>query len=711
MSIFRSKQLNKNDKKKMDKQLTDYCKSIGIQKKDICDSVIKNCIQNVNDPDLFDQEKFKFDNETEIENEKKCSLAWGRNFEEQKRNIIESYNLKYLVEPPPPSDINRNNLFNKDFSSEKWINKLVPNNLKKEILNVFVPNIRGDDNDRRIRNNRINNFNDTDKLFIFSQDLIQDITNCNEMSDIGKYNISIDNHELHTLINIFKSDKNNENYKNLVENIKKFIHEEYINISKLTIDDIFMLQYISISNLTSDDIYQSKRYLIFNIIEKFIQIYISVNNIELLNNIEEWCLYVHKNKSFNNLSVFDCINNNISKITEDDIYLAFDIIKNSTLYAKLSKYISPYSLLINSELLKKNANYIDYYCKDLNNKKIYIKLLCKIFKLTNDDFIYNVFFYIVKKSIFEDNNKDYSNFLYYIFINYSNIYYLYQKNRKLKNVHLDLHKNIKESIELIAKHANYGTYDDAINLDNKTMQKPLKFITTEMFERLINNIRQINSKTEYQIDIRPIENAIKKIIKDALLVDGTSLPSEMDIYKKLNTVQIQLPIEKSAIYDIGFILKNLPLFKNDLQKQKVQDYSWIYKIEKVYSYYSDNLEKNNLRDVNEYFAKSMKLVNGQPIMTTTYDELLYLFEFFNEYNRRKTGKPIIKNIGITDKQFITNLRSELIRIKTRKKLANIHSENEFAELNKWFYDYLIKIIRNENFKNFSEKIKNVVQSS
>ena len=185
MSIF-TKFFDKSNKEEMDKQLTDYCKSIGIQKKNICDSVIKNCIQNVNDPDLFDENKFKFENDTEIENDKKCTLAWGRNMNEQVYNIIQSYNLKYLVKKR--DTIFEDNLYSKEFTPEKWINKLVPNNLKSNILHRLAPYSIFEN--KRIRSNRINNFNEN-KSFIFSKTLIEDIVKCNDNSKIGQFYLTI----------------------------------------------------------------------------------------------------------------------------------------------------------------------------------------------------------------------------------------------------------------------------------------------------------------------------------------------------------------------------------------------------------------------------------------------------------------------------------------------------------------------------------------
>ncbi|MDA9673929.1 hypothetical protein N9T73_00330 [bacterium] len=698
MSIFNSGNLNINDNEKMDKQLTDYCKSIGIQQKNICDSVIKNCIQNVNDTKLFDEEKFKFDNETEIENEKKCTLAWGRNMNEQVYNIIHSYNLKYLVKKR--DTIIEDNLYSKEFTPEKWINKLVPNNLKPSILDKLIPNNK--DDNTRIRSNRINNFNEN-KSFIFSKTLIKDILECNDNSKIGEFYLTIDHKNRELLINLFKKDKNNENYENLKTNINKFMNEIDINIKNLTYDDVVMLMYFYMNEkLPYTDVdkhlYTSKKKLICFIIKRFIQIYSGVENIQILDSVEEWCLYVHKNKSLNYLSVFDYVNKNIGHITHSYIYLVFDIVDlKNKLLTNLLMYHDLINTKLNKDLYDNCTESINNYCDTISKTNFYIKLLCKIFKLTNEDFIYNVFFYIVKKSIFEKKNKDYNNFLYYLFIN-------------IQSIKDD--SPITESIQLIAEHANYGTYDDAIDLNKNTIKKyyeqikPLKLITKEMVERLINNIRQINNKTEYQLVTRPIESAINIIIKKTLLVSTTDLASEMDIYKKLNTVQVQLPIEKAAIYDIRFILKNLPLFKKDLQQEKYKDYSWIYPIERVYSYYCDNVEKNNLRDVNEYFAKSIKLINGKPIMTTTYDDLLYLFNFFNEYNRRKRGEPIQNHI--TDTQFITNLKSELDKIKTRKKLGNIYNSQQ---INYWFYTFLQKMIRNENFIAFSTQILDVVIQS
>ena len=751
MSIF-TKFFDKSNKEEMDKQLTDYCKSIGIQKKNICDSVIKNCIQNVNDPDLFDENKFKFENDTEIENDKKCTLAWGRNMNEQVYNIIQSYNLKYLVKKR--DTIFEDNLYSKEFTPEKWINKLVPNNLKSNILHRLAPYSIFEN--KRIRSNRINNFNEN-KSFIFSKTLIEDIVKCNDNSKIGQFYLTIDHKNRELLINLFKKDKNNENYENLKTNINIFMNEIDINIKNLTYDDVVMLMYIYMNEkLPYTDVdkhlYTSKKKLICFIIKRFIEIYSSVENKQILDSVEEWCSYVHKNKSLNDSSVFDYVNKNIGNITHIDIYLGFDI-NIPNIKDKIQIYTTIYKDFINIKPIT-NFEKIDKYINEYDPTKIlYIKLLCKIFKLTNEDFIYNLFFYIVKKSIFDNTNFHYNNFLYYLFINYTNIYEISDHIPPTSPTHIpptspthrpptspthipptspthrsptspthrsptytiqELHKLlnlIKNSIIKISQHANDGTYDDKIILNKDTIKKyfgeikPLKLITSEMVERLINNIRQINNKTEYQIDTIPIENAIKKSIKEALLVSTTDLASEMDIYKKLNTVQVQLPIEKKAIYDIRFILKNLQLFKKDLQPQKIKDYSWIYPIERVYSYYSDNVDYNNLYDVNEYFKNSIKLINSNPIMTTTYDELLYLFEFFNEYNRRKHGKPI--QTEITDAQFITNLKSQLQRIKYRTK-SKIFAQNEFEQINQWFYIYLKHIIKNKNFHTFSNNITHEV---
>lgn len=703
MSIFNNGDLIKDNKKKMDEQLTDYCKSIGIQKQNICEPIIKNCIQNVNDPDLFDQEKFKFDNQTEIENERKCAMSWGENKKNQQNNIVQSYNLKFLEKP---NAINIKNLYNNSFNPEDWINKLVPNYIKKEILNHLAPYT---EKSKKIRSNRINNYN-KENLFIFSKDFINEIKNCENNYNIGKFYLTINNDNKDILIKFFKKDNNNINYQNLKKNIENFMNIYDININKLTINDLFILIYTkmneSLPYSSINTLNITKKILISFIIKRFIQIFCSVNDIQLLNSVDEWCLYVDKNETINNISIFNSINEKKYKGEDGDIYLGFTIDDINIVRRRLNIYLNIYNYLfridINNEIYKKIQDKI----KEYSNK--YSKLLCKIFKLTNEDYIYNIFFYIVKKIIFEEKNKQYSEFLYYIFINYCNI------NEHLNND--DLIK-IKDSIELIAQNAKYKLYDDIINLDKNTIKKyynepkPLKLITKEMFERLINNIRQINNKEEYQINTSNIENAIKKIIKDVLLVNENALASEIDIYEKLNTIQVELPIEKAAIYDIRFILRNLPLFKEDLQKQKIKEYSCIYPIERVYNYYCDNVEKNNLSDVNQYFAKSMKLVNGKPIMTTTYDDLLYLFNFFNEYNRRKQGMPIIKNSQLTDNQFILNLQSELNRIKTRKNIPNIYNFNtNFSKINELFYTYLMKIIRNKNFEEFSNQIINVVQN-
>lgn len=694
MSIFKNGYLIKDNEKELDKQLHDYCKSIGINKEKICQPIIKNCIQNISDSKLFDENKFKFNNNTEIENEKKCKLSWGSNYYEQKKNILDSYNLKFLAKS---NSINIKNLYDESFIPEDWLNKLVPNNIKNSILNKLAPNT---EYIKRVRSNRINNFNNQN-LLIFSENLINDIKNCNSNIDIGKFYLTIDYNNQYVLVDFFKNNKKNINYINLIKNILNFIEIDNININKLTIDDICILMYSKMNEQIpylelENELNNKKKNLICFIIKKFIELHINIEDIKLLENIEEWCLHIHKKKNY----IFNNINNNkIYNIIDYDIYLAFDINISNKLNIYLSYYNNLFKNIINEDIFEKIKNNLTLYSKNYNNN-IYAKLLCKIFKLTNDDFIYNIFFYIVKKIIFEYNNNDYNNFIYYIFLNYFNIYENLDVSQKL----------IKNSIILIAQNAMYESYDDIINLNKESIknyydvQKPLKLITKEMVERLKKSIIEINNDIKYRINnIKPIENTIQIIIKNILLVDINNLASEIDIYQNLNIIQVQLPKEIAAIYDIRFILKNLKLFKDDLLKQKVNQYSFIYPIERVYNYYCDNIEKNNLHNINKYFEKSMKMINGKPIITTTYDDLLYLFNFFNEYNRRKLGKS-----NLLDDQSIANLQFKFNKIKD---VNNKHFYNEFIEINKLFYNYLINITKNKNFINFINQIKNVAINS